>query len=124
MADIYYMSGNIKDNINGKLFIIRNDLEFSKIVKPSDNNLCIFKSDKESFFCHILKDKTTDQFDIPLAITDTTEQDVKEDVIGETPSIAISSDNTSTNNTPLPQSIQDILIRYKEVLIGQYNKQL
>ena len=124
MADIYYMSGNIKDNINGKLFIIRNDLEFSKIVKPSDNNLCIFKSDKESFFCHILKDKTTDQFDIPLAITDTTEQDVKEDVIGETPSIAISSDNTSTNNTPLPQSIQDILIRYKEVFIGQYNKQL
>jgi len=118
------MSGNIKDNINGKLFIIRNDLEFSKIVKPSDNNLCIFKSDKESFFCHILKDKTTDQFDIPLAITDTTEQDVKEDVIGETPSIAISSDNTSTNNTPLPQSIQDILIRYKEVFIGQYNKQL
>ena len=173
MADIYYMSGNIKDNINGKLFIIRNDLEFSKIVKPSDNNLCIFKSDKESFFCHILKDKTTDQFDIPLAITDTTEQDVKEDVkedvkqsvkqgvIGvpynglsnqfdtnlqksEPPSIAISSDNTSTNtpigaldsfyknesnletsnNTPLPQSIQDILRRYNEVFIGQYNTDL
>ena len=124
MADIYYMSGNIKDNINGKLFIIRNDLEFSKIVKPSDNNLCIFKSDKESFFCHILNDKTTDQFDIPLAITYTTEQGVKEDVIGETPSIAISSDNTSTNNTPLPQSIKDILIRYNEVFIRQYDKHL
>lgn len=169
MADIYYMSGNIKDNINGKLFIIRNDLEFSKIVKPSDNNLCIFKSDKESFFCHILNDKTTDQFDIPLAITGTTEQDVKHDVkqsfkqgvIGvpynglsnqvdtnlqklETPSIAISSANISTNkpisaldsfyknesnldtsnNTPSPQSIKDILRRYNEVFIRQYNKQL
>ena len=158
MADIYYMSGNIKDNINGKLFIIRNDLEFSKIVKPSDNNLCIFKSDKESFFCHILKDKTTDQFDIPLAITDTTEQDVKQDVkqgvIGvpyngpskqfDTNTFGISSANISTNkpisaldsfyknesnldtsnNTPLSQSIQDILRRYNEVFIGQYNKQL
>ena len=84
MADIYYMSGNIKDNINGKLFIIRNDLEFSKIVKPSDNNLCFFKSDKESFFCHIL------------------------------------NDNISTNNTPLPQLIKDILTRYNKVFINKH----
>ena len=174
MADIYYMSGNIKDNINGKLFIIRNDLEFSKIVKPSDNNLCIFKSDKESFFCHILNDKTTDQFDIPLAITGTTQQDVKHDVkhdvkqsfkqgvIGvpynglsnqvdtntfgisqntnlqtsETPSSTNNpigaldsfykndSNLDTSNNTPSPQSIKDILRRYNEVFIRQYNKQL
>lgn len=107
MADIYYMSGNIKDNINGKLFIIRNDLEFSKIVKPSDNDLCFFKSDKESFFCHILNDKKTDQFYTNLQ---------KSGI----PSINTSSDNISTNNTPLPQLIKDILTRYNKVFINKH----
>lgn len=100
MADIYYMSGKIKDNINGKLIIIRKDLEFSKIVIPNGNDLCIFKSDNESFFCHILNDKT-DQFDVPLAITGTTEQDIKKDIIHKNTGV---SSNTNPFEFALPTS--------------------
>jgi hypothetical protein len=61
-----YIAGKIKD-IDGKLIIIRNNKEFLEIVKPVSNYLCVFKSKKFSFFCHITNIKLDKDIDVPIA---------------------------------------------------------
>jgi hypothetical protein len=61
-----YIAGKIKD-IDGKLIIIRNNQEFLEIVKPVTNYLCVFKSKKVSFFCHITNIKLDKDIDVPIA---------------------------------------------------------
>jgi len=61
-----YIAGKIKD-IDGKLIIIRNNQEFLEIVKPVANYLCVFKSKKVSFFCHITNIKLDKDIDVPIA---------------------------------------------------------
>jgi hypothetical protein len=61
-----YIAGKIKD-IDGKLIIIRNNQQFLEIVKPVANYLCVFKSKKVSFFCHINNIKLDKDIDVPIA---------------------------------------------------------
>jgi hypothetical protein len=61
-----YIAGKIKD-IDGNLIIIRNNQEFLEIVKPVTNYLCVFKSKKVSFFCHITNIKLDKDIDVPIA---------------------------------------------------------